>query len=77
MQATVTLSEQETLLLQKLDELRKAGINPYPAEECLVNVTAADIKENYERDKLNYKTISIAGRLMSMRDMGKAAFAEI
>ncbi|HEY1039084.1 MAG TPA: lysine--tRNA ligase [Bacteroidia bacterium] len=77
MQATAALSEQETLRRQKLEELKKAGIDPYPAEEFLVNVTAADIKENYERDKLNYKSISIAGRIMGVRDMGKAAFAEI
>ena len=71
------LSEQEILRRQKLEEFKNCGINPYPAEEFLVNVTAADIKENYERDKLNYKNISIAGRLMGVRDMGKAAFAEI
>ena len=40
-------------------------------------MTAHDIKENYERDKLNYKDISLAGRIMSVRDMGKAAFAVI
>lgn len=71
------LSEQETLRRHKLEELRKAGIEPFPAEEFEVNVTAADIKLNYERDKLNYKDISFAGRLMMVRDMGKAAFAEL
>lgn len=71
------LTEQEITRRHKLDELRNLGINPYPPEEFKVNVTTADIKENYERDKLNYKDISIAGRLMSVRDMGKAAFAEI
>jgi lysyl-tRNA synthetase class 2 len=69
------LSEQEELRRTKLAELIKLGINPYPAEEFKVNVTAHDIKENYERDKLNYKNIRFAGRLMSVRDMGKAAFA--
>lgn len=68
------LSEQEELRRHKLAELKKLGIDPYPAEEFKVNVTAADIKENYERDKLNYKNISFAGRIMSVRDMGKAAF---
>src|SRR5262249_17423604 len=72
---SISLSEQEVLRRQKLEELRKLGIEPYPAEEFKVNATAADIKENYERDKINYKDISIAGRLMSIRDMGKAAFA--
>ena len=69
------LSEQEELRRTKLAELKKLGINPYPAEEFKVNVTAQDIKDNYERDKLNYKDIRFAGRLMSVRDMGKAAFA--
>ena len=71
------LSEQEGLRREKLAELKKLGIDPYPAEEFKVNVTAQDIKENYERDKLNYKDIKIAGRIMSVRDMGKAAFAVI
>lgn len=69
------LSEQEELRRNKLAELKKLGINPYPAEEFKVNVTAQDIKDNYERDKLNYKDIKFAGRIMSVRDMGKAAFA--
>lgn len=69
------LSEQELLRREKLREIRNLGIEPYPAEEFTVNVSAADIKENYERDKLNYKDISLAGRIMSVRDMGKAAFA--
>ena len=68
-------SEQEILRREKLIEIRNLGIDPYPAEEFVINVTAADIKENYERDKLNYKDISLAGRIMSVRDMGKAAFA--
>jgi len=71
------LSEQELQRRQKLSELKAMGIDPYPADEFKVNVTALDIKENYERDKLNYKDISIAGRIMSIRDMGKACFAVI
>jgi len=71
------LSEQELLRRQSLEELIKLGINPYPAESFEVNVTASDIKENYERDKTNYKNVSIAGRVMSIRDMGKACFVEL
>ena len=71
------LSEQEIVRRQKLDELRKLGIDPYPAEEFKVNVTAKDIHANYERDKTNYKDVQIAGRLMGIRIMGKAAFAEL
>jgi lysyl-tRNA synthetase class 2 len=74
---SVHLSEQELQRRQKLVELRGLGIDPYPAEEFKVNVNALDIKENYDRDKLNYKDISIAGRIMSVRDMGKACFAVI
>lgn len=74
---SIHLSEQEELRRQKLNELRNLGIDPYPAEEFKTNASAADIKANYERDKLNYKDISIAGRIMSIRDMGKACFAVI
>ena len=71
------LSEQEIQRRQEREELKKMGIDPYPAELFEVNVTAADIKENYERRKTDYKSISIAGRLMSRRIMGSASFAEI
>jgi len=71
------LSEQEITRRGKLEEIKKLGIDPYPAAEFLINAAASDIKEHYEQDKLNYKDISIAGRLMSVRDMGKAAFAEL
>ena len=71
------LSEQEVIRRQKLDELIGLGINPYPAELFEVNAQSADILKNYENDKLGYKDISIAGRIMSVRDMGKACFAVI
>ena len=71
------LSEQEQLRRDSMYELMQLGINPYPAEIFEVNVTAADILENYERDKTNYKNISIAGRVMSRRIMGNASFAEL
>jgi lysyl-tRNA synthetase class 2 len=71
------LSEQEIVRRQKLEQLRTLGIEPYPAAEFNVNVTAKDIKENYERDKTSYKAISIAGRFMGVRIMGKASFAEL
>jgi lysyl-tRNA synthetase class 2 len=71
------LSEQELLRRQKREELMKMGIDPYPAELFEVNATAADIHKNYENDKLNYKDILIAGRLMSFRIMGSASFVEL
>ncbi len=71
------LSEQEMLRRQKREDLIKLGIDPYPAEMFDVNVTAEDIHKNYENNKLAYKVISIAGRLMSFRIMGSASFAEL
>lgn len=73
----MSLSEQELLRRQKLDELIGLGINPYPPEQFEVNASAKDILENYERDKLGYKNISLAGRVMTVRDMGKACFASL
>lgn len=71
------LNELQIQRREKLGKLRELGINPYPAQPYDVNATAADIRENYENDKLNYKDITIAGRLMSVRIMGKASFAVI
>jgi lysyl-tRNA synthetase class 2 len=71
------LSEQEILRRQKREELIRMGIEPYPAEEFVVNVTAADITKNYENNKIDYKNVTIAGRLMGFRIMGSAAFAEM
>src|SRR5215204_6222346 len=71
------LSEQENIRRQSKAELEKLGINPYPAELFEVNATARDINENYERLKGDYQNISIAGRIMSRRIMGSAAFTEL
>ena len=71
------LSEQELVRRQNLQRLIELGINPYPPESFEVNVTAREIKRNYETSKLDYKNVSIAGRLMMQRVMGKASFAEL
>nr|MBI1230394.1 lysine--tRNA ligase [Cytophagales bacterium] len=71
------LSEQEIERRKDREELINIGIDPYPAISYPVNVTAADIHQNYENRKNDYKSISIAGRLMSRRIMGSASFAEI
>lgn len=70
-------NEQQLQRRQSLQAIRDLGIDPYPPEPFPVNVTAKDIKDNYNNDKLNYKSVSIAGRLMRRRIMGKASFAEI
>lgn len=72
------LSEQETIRREKLQELKKLGIDPYPAALYPVNETAANIKANYsEETKEQFQQVCVAGRIMSMRDMGKAGFTVI
>lgn len=71
------LSEQEVIRREKLAEIIKLGINPYPPELFEVNANASDILENYDRNKTDYKNISIAGRIMGIRDMGKACFVNL
>ncbi len=71
------LSEQEIVRRESLQKLLELGINPYPSELFDVNISATEIKKNYNTDKLGYKNIQIAGRLMSRRVMGKASFAEL
>ena len=69
------LSEQEIGRRQSLQELRNMGINPYPAEEFPVNAWSDDIKANFKEDEK--REVTIAGRMMSRRVMGKASFAEL
>lgn len=71
------LSEQEIIRRQEREELIKKGINPYPSELFKVDVSTADILQNYEKRKTDYKNVSIAGRMMSRRIMGNASFAEL
>lgn len=70
------LSEQELNRRQSLEELRKMGINPYPAAEYPVNAYSEEIRNNFD-DNAAPRTVCIAGRLMSRRVMGKASFAEL
>ena len=71
------LSEQQIIRREKLKEFSKLGIDPFPAETYPVNTTAAFIKNNYkgEENKDDFSDVCIAGRLLSIRDMGKASFA--
>jgi lysyl-tRNA synthetase class 2 len=69
------LSEQEIGRRQSLQQLRDMGINPYPAAEYPVTNWSEDIKANFHDDeKLD---VTIAGRMMSRRVMGKASFIEL
>src|SRR6186713_2491960 len=75
---TTHLSEQEQIRREKLGDLLGMGIDPYPAELFPVNNNAATIKQEFtDENKEIFKDICIAGRLMSIRDMGKANFAVI
>lgn len=71
------LSEQEQLRRQSLAELRKIGVNPYPANLFEVNTNTSEIKEKFDPEKKNFQEVSLAGRLMNRRIMGKASFAEL
>ena len=61
------------------ESLQELGIDPYPAALYPVNSTAAYIKANYkgEENKADFADVCLAGRIMSIRDMGKASFAVI
>ncbi len=69
----MALSEQEQIRREKLQQLKDAGINPYPAEGFDVTDTSKSIKENFEEGK----KVSLAGRLMARRIQGSASFAEL
>ncbi len=71
------LSEQEQIRRSSLEELRKLGINPYPAAEYKTNVFAQEILDNFTPDKNNFQDVCLAGRIMSRRIMGNASFAEL
>ncbi len=73
----ILLSEQEINRRNSLEEIKKSGINPYPAEKYDVNTTTKEILDNYNEEKNNFQDIIIAGRIMSRRIMGKASFIEI
>ena len=75
--SNMNLSEQEQIRRASLDELRKLGINPYPAAEYKTNVFAQAILDNYNPEKNNFNAVSLAGRIMSRRIMGNASFAEL
>lgn len=71
------LSEQEQIRRQALDELKREGIDPYPAAEYKTNAYAQDILDNFSPEKNNYQEVILAGRIMSRRIMGNASFAEL
>ena len=70
------LSEQEIIRRNSLNEMRAMGIDPYPAAEYVTNAFSTDIKAEF-KDDAEPKEVSVAGRIMSRRIMGKASFVEL
>lgn len=70
------LSEQEINRRNSLEELRKLGIDPYPAAAYPTDTFSADIKEKFDKDDERFE-VCVAGRMMSRRIMGKASFIEL
>ncbi len=69
------LSEQHRIRLEKLEQLKADGKNPYEITKFPVSILAKEIRERF--DELENQTVSIAGRITSWRDMGKANFIDI
>ncbi len=71
------LSEQEIVRRENLQAIRDLGIDPYPAPLFEVNANAADVKAQFTEGAEGFTGLRIAGRMMMVRDMGKACFAEL
>ena len=87
------LSDQEIVRRNNLQQLRELGIDPYPAAEYPVDAWSTEIRESFvdlpttvgeDGEEIpatatpeNSRNVSIAGRIMSKRIMGKAGFAEL
>lgn len=71
------LSEQELVRRNSLAEIIRMGINPFPPETFEINTNSNYIKSHFENNPDDFKQVMLAGRLMMVRDMGKACFAEI
>lgn len=75
---TQHLSEQEIIRREKLAQLQALGIDPYPAALYPVTHHSIQIKNTFTEDNQDdFADVCLAGRIMSVRDMGKASFAEL
>ncbi len=72
------LNELEKIRLQKIERMRAAGSEPFPARAAMTHTTAVAIK-NFEAAELKNELVeaTVAGRLRALRPMGKIAFAHI
>ena len=69
------LSEQRQVRREKLKNLQEAGRNPFLVEKWDVTAHSQDIKDNFEA--MEDQEVSVAGRIMAFRNMGKASFINI
>ncbi len=73
-----TLEEESQLVqirLQKLEQLRQMGLDPFAIERYDITHAMQTIHDEYE--SLEGKTVSVAGRIVALRKMGKATFAHL
>lgn len=76
--STQSFSEQEKIRREKLQKLKEAGIDPYPAALFPVSHFSADIKDQFtEENKEAFAEVCVAGRIMSINDKGKVFFIKI
>ncbi len=71
----LSISEQQQIRRDKLKALQEAGRNPYIQESWDVAQHSGEIKNNFEA--FDGKEVSIAGRIMAKRGMGKASFCDL
>lgn len=74
--SNLELNEQEIIRRKSLEDMRALGIEPYPAALYDVNAYSSDIIKQY-KDEADRRYVTIAGRIMSRRIMGKASFMEL
>lgn len=73
----LNLTDQERQRREEMRQLRELGVNPFPAETFEITHSAADILNNYSGDSEEFQSVSLAGRLSSLRIMGKASFGVV
>ena len=74
-QAEMPLSDQVKVRRDKLEALRAEGLDPFVQTRFDVTSSAKEIKENF--DAMEGKSVTLAGRLMSKRGMGKVSFCDL
>jgi lysyl-tRNA synthetase class 2 len=71
------LSEQQIIRRDNLQKIRELGIDPYPSELYPVDTLVSEIRKEFNAEKKNFQDVTLSGRLMMKRVMGKATFAEV